>query len=76
MSTYNGFEPGEYRVVSRQRPRKADNGHTVVLHATRRNGYAFAFTYIAECQCGKRFTGLSISTIANTHSRHVRKETV
>jgi hypothetical protein len=67
MITYNGFKPNEERVYN-QKPRKADNGHTVVKVITKRRGHDFAFTYTWVCECG--YTLRSIRTVESLVHRH------
>lgn len=75
MITYNGYKPGEARVVS-HRPRRSDRGHTAVKVEIRRRGSTFAFGYAVTCQCGAGFTSrVDAGRALRSHDEHVTKET-
>lgn len=74
MIIFNGFEDGESR-SSKHRPRKADEGHSVVETSTTRRGSAFSFTYAVTCQCGKKYTSRTgIARAWSSHDAHKAKE--
>lgn len=71
--TYNGLGPGEERTV-KVKPRKDDNGHSIIEMTTARQGYEFRMRYRALCECGQRFSSrISPVEISYTHRRHKRK---
>lgn len=73
MITYNGFKPGESRTFT-QKPRKADEGHTVVKVITKRRGADFAFTYTWVCECGHTLRSIrSLESLVYRHEAHVRE---
>lgn len=55
MDIYNGFKPGERRTTKR-RPRKIDQGHSVVESSTQRVRDTFRLSYSVKCECGKVYT--------------------
>lgn len=50
----NGYMPGETK-ARKQRVRKADKGHSVVLYETTLTT-GLRFRYAVRCECGKRYT--------------------
>lgn len=74
MIIFNGFEDGESR-SSTHRPRKADQGHSVVRTSVTRRGSSFSFTYAVICECGKKYTSRSgIERAWQSHGVHQTRE--
>lgn len=74
--SYNGYADGESR-VREHRPRKTDQGHSIVKTVTTRRGSAFAFTYRLECQCGKSFSSRQSSDRTHyAYVAHLKREGV
>lgn len=73
MIIYNGFRDGESKTRT-MKPRKRDNGHSMVESTTTRIGSKFAFRYILTCECGRKFSSrTSISRVHQSFSDHLRR---
>jgi len=70
--TYNGFKPGEAR-SQKHRPKKADNGHSVVRTTVYLKRSGLRFGYIVQCECGKVYTGKVQQTAIQTWTRHKKE---
>lgn len=71
--SFNGYAIGETR-TSEHKPRKQDNGHSVVQTSVTCLGL-FRMRYAVKCECGRRYTSRTdISTAWRTHGRHQQRE--
>lgn len=74
MVIYNGFEPGERR-ATKHKPRKIDQGHSVIESATRRAGDDFRFHYSVKCECGNIYKSRTgIERAYRSHGEHLSKQ--
>jgi hypothetical protein len=55
MMIVNGLLPGETR-SKKHRPKRADNGHSIVESSTTLHRSGWGFRYAVTCECGKRYT--------------------
>lgn len=69
--TFNGFTEGEVR-VRELRPQRADGGHSIIKHTTRRPGDRHVLRHTFQCECGSRFSSSVEEAARFRHARHAR----